>query len=375
MRTTQSVAVVGVGAIGAMAMWRLAEAGYEVTGFEQHAPANSMAASAGETRMFRMAYWEGVEYSQLLGRSVELWEELEEKCGRKLLHQNGSITIAESKNAFLTSLKKNAEASGAKLRRLSRDEATSQFPQHKLLDNEELNIDTRGGVILPEAAVLGALNVAQQLGATYVNEQVLTIEDGLRGAAVTTASGVHHFDLAIVATGPWARTLIPETSNYLRPERVVSIWYPVAEPEQFSISNFPPSVRRGSGLNLSVFPSTDERTIKVNLHLPRTAVADPDHWDRRVENEYVQATTMAVRTVFNGVRPFPVRTESYVEGFVDDGHPLIGRRNHSPSIIAAVGFSGHGFKFSPAIGEALVEYVSSGTLPEHATHMDINRFN
>ncbi|MCP9982649.1 FAD-dependent oxidoreductase [Actinomadura madurae] len=67
------VAVIGVGTMGSMAMWRLAERGVEAIGFERYAPGHDLGAAGGNTRLFRLAYMEGAHYVPLLKQALGLW--------------------------------------------------------------------------------------------------------------------------------------------------------------------------------------------------------------------------------------------------------------------------------------------------------------
>jgi glycine/D-amino acid oxidase-like deaminating enzyme len=43
-----------------------------------------------------------------------------------------------------------------------------------------------------------------------------------------------------------------------------------------------------------------------------------------------------------------------------DEHFFVDRHPDWPNVVFAAGFSGHGFKFAPAIGEALADLTTSG---------------
>jgi sarcosine oxidase len=49
------VAVIGLGAMGSNALWRLAARGVDVLGFEQFRPGHVQGSSHGQTRLFRVA--------------------------------------------------------------------------------------------------------------------------------------------------------------------------------------------------------------------------------------------------------------------------------------------------------------------------------
>ena len=56
------------------------------------------------------------------------------------------------------------------------------------------------------------------------------------------------------------------------------------------------------------------------------------------------------------------------EHFIVDRHPAHG------NVFLAAGFSGHGFKFTPAIGKILADYAMTGTTPEPVGFLSIDRF-
>ena len=53
-----------------------------------------------------------------------------------------------------------------------------------------------------------------------------------------------------------------------------------------------------------------------------------------------------------------------------DARPMLGELPGRPGLIVAAGFSGTGFKISPAVGEALAELIAHGA----ASHVDLRPF-
>ena len=77
------IAVVGVGAMGSMALWQLAVRGHDVTGFDRMGVPHDTGAHGAESRIFRLAYREGAQYIPLLKRSLDLWRELQVSSDRQ----------------------------------------------------------------------------------------------------------------------------------------------------------------------------------------------------------------------------------------------------------------------------------------------------
>ena len=87
------VIVVGLGAMGAMATWRLAQRGVDVLGIEQFEPGHALGSSHGETRLFRTACFEHPGLAPMANRSRALWRDLEQTSGENLLTLSGGIMI------------------------------------------------------------------------------------------------------------------------------------------------------------------------------------------------------------------------------------------------------------------------------------------
>jgi sarcosine oxidase len=53
-----------------------------------------------------------------------------------------------------------------------------------------------------------------------------------------------------------------------------------------------------------------------------------------------------------------LRAETCLYTMTPDEHFILGPHPHYPAVLLAAGFSGHGFKFAPAIGEVLADLVT-----------------
>lgn len=83
--------------------------------------------------------------------------------------------------------------------------------------------------------------------------------------------------------------------------------------------------------------------------------ADPDGYDRRADDWFVDDTRRAVRKRF-GFEPTVERAWAGVCTATPDGMPMLGRC--APGLYAAAGWQGHGFMRSPAHGELLAACVA-----------------
>jgi sarcosine oxidase len=75
--------VIGVGAVGSVALAQLAARGAHVLGLERFEPGHERGSSHGHTRAIRLAYFEHPDYVPLLRRAFELWRELSARARRR----------------------------------------------------------------------------------------------------------------------------------------------------------------------------------------------------------------------------------------------------------------------------------------------------
>lgn len=370
------VAVIGLGTMGSMASWRLAKRGMKVLGLEKFTVAHGNGGAGGESRIFRMAYKEGKEYIPLLQESLRLWRELERDSGTSLLSNTGALSIGHPDHADISTIIQTGEQYSLKTAVFDRDQMRTLFPQHNLLPGEIGVLDPNGGLISPQPAVEAACGIAAKLGSKIVqNAEVKNIAESPHGVVVRTDNNEFHAKTAIVTTGPWTAALFPGISTLFDVKRSVLHWFKTTKPTSFTLNNFPVGVRRSDlGRDFSFFPSHDGKEMKCNLHISKSIVEDPFELDSRIENTYTEQVASSITPLMNWIDHDRIRAKGYMDAYTRDNHPLIGASTEIANTILMTGFSGHGFKMSPAIGEIAAQLVTTGSLDLDITHMDMKRF-
>src|SRR5436190_1029894 len=102
------VIVVGLGAMGSAACYQLAGRA-SVIGIDRYAPPHPRGSTHGDTRITRLAIGEGREYVPLVRRSHEIWRQIEQETGTRLLTQQGTVILAHPSWVVL---REACEASG-----------------------------------------------------------------------------------------------------------------------------------------------------------------------------------------------------------------------------------------------------------------------
>ncbi len=357
------VAVVGVGTVGSMLMWQLATRGVRAIGFERHAPGHDRGAVGGETRLFRMAYAEGPQYAHLLRGALDGWRELERESGTELLVQCGGLTIGSTAGDHVGRVLASAEASGVPVEVLDRARAAERYPQHRLLDGEVAVLDPQAGFLRCEPAVLGATALAEARGGTVLRyTDVDAVLDKGDHVEIRANGDVWRVREAVVCAGSWTGRLLPAGwDRLLEPRRVRLSWFAARDPEMYAPDRFPIFIRETGGRHFYGAPSVDRVSVKVSGLTTSHAVDDPDRIERRHSREELVAESAVVRDLLPGLHPDPMRTDALTDMFTADGTPVVGRIGVSSRLLVASGFSGHGFKYAPALAAVVAESVASGT--------------
>lgn len=71
--------------------------------------------------------------------------------------------------------------------------------------------------------------------------------------------------------------------------------------------------------------------------------------------------------------PDPVRASAYMDAYTPDDHAVLGELPGWEHVIVASGFSGHGFKMSPAIGKIISELFIDGKTESNISHLEPGR--
>lgn len=369
---TRAIGVIGLGAMGSMALWQLARRGIEVVGFEQFRLGHANGGYSGETRMFRTAYSNGIHWVPALVAARALWRSLEEECGLKLLDLNGFASIGRPGTPNLDRLIANAKSAGLAIEVLNAADARARFPALAVEDDEIAVFDAAGGLVKAERAVMAALEQARAHGARIRAEcRVTGIEPRGDHVVVHTPEGSFAVWSVVVTAGAWAATFLPD--GLVRPHRVALHWYLARRPELFTPRAFPPHIRYDQGRSICLFSSQDDTLVKAAVGGSLGLLGDPadaraaEPWERPILSD-------AIARHYPGLWPEPVRSESYVDGFAPDGDPIVGALPGSPNVIVAAGFSAHGFKVAPVIGAALADLAQTGGTTLPLDHLRLDRY-
>jgi sarcosine oxidase len=365
------VVVCGLGAMGSAALYALARRGLRVVGIERYAPGHDRGSSHGATRIIRLAYWEHPSYVPLLRRAYDLWRELEDAAGKRLLHITGIAEIGPPDGMLVRGTLAAAHLHGLRHEVLAAPDLMRRFPAFRLPPDYAAVVQPDGGLLAAEPSIHAMIALAQRGGAELrAGEMVSAIEPRAGGVRVVTDRAVIEAGSAIVAAGPWTRSLLPDLAAPLRVTRQVMAWFAPGEPALFAPGRFPVFLiesRHGIHYGLPPFGGAG---LKVAKHHHRDEDVDPDTYDRTVSAEDEGLIRAALADHLPAANGELLDAKTCLYTMTPDGDFLLDRLPGAPQVIIASPCSGHGFKFAPVIGEILADLATTG-----ATRHDLARFS
>jgi sarcosine oxidase len=381
--------VVGLGATGSAAVYQLAKRGNKVLGVDRFSPPHANGSSHGESRIIRQATGEGEAYMPLILRSYELWREIEQETARELLTITGGLTL-ESRNSegvlhgrrdFLDQAIRCAEKFDIRHQILETEDIRKHYPQFAVTD-ERAYFEYESGFLRPELCIEAQLDLARKHGAVVqMDEIVFSIEsDGPSGVSVKTSRGAYFAEKVVVAAGSWiARFLPPSYAQLFKVYRQVMYWFDIRKDGRstFASPGFPIFIwifSKSSEFGFYGFPTLDGKTIKVASE-QFTTTTDPDHAQRAVSTQEEQAMyNDYVQGRLPGISEQSVAAASCLYTVTPDSNFVIAVHPDNDRVLLASPCSGHGFKHSVAIGEALAEQVIDGKSRVDLSSFSLKRF-
>ncbi|MBE1602883.1 N-methyl-L-tryptophan oxidase [Streptomyces stelliscabiei] len=359
------VAVVGVGTMGSQAAWRLAARGAEVVGYDRFAPGHDRSAAGGESRVFRSAHFEDSRYVPLLKHADSLWEQLQQETGRELRRLTGCLLMGPTEQQQMATVLESIAEHGLDHEVLDAELLAKRFPQYRLEDGDAAVLDRRAGLIRPELTVQTAARRAEQLGAVihrYTPVREITPVSG--GVEVRTDAGSERFDAAVVTPGPWVNDLLPGLPWEVEIRRLISAWFVPTTPGAWFGEERPAFIRTAP-THCYGLPSPDGVSVKLGLsqYLHKPA-GDPNALDRTVQPGELEIYAELIGRYLPDLHPDPTRLSVFMEGYTESSRPLVGPLPGAENIVVLAGFSGHGFKLSPAFGDIAAGLALDGTSPQ-----------
>lgn len=371
------VAVAGLGGMGSAIAAHCASRGASVIGFDQFGPAHDLGASHGKSRMIRKAYFEDPAYVPLVLRSYELWRKLERESGDELLRITGMLSVGVASSEIISGTRRAANEHGLAVEEWSQQEIRTRYPNLQLLADEVALFERDGGVLDPECAVLVHLKMAKSAGANLRFNTTMARWDATdKGVEIQLLNGSRVLARSLVLSlGPWFQETLGALGVPLRVQRNVQAWFSPAT-NAYDNRRFPAFLLDRAGLPAPLYGFPDfGHGIKAAFH-GLGDLTTASELNREIDlGRDVKPIVRAMEQWMPGSTQTFREAKPCMYSLTPDGHFVIDRHPQHPNVILCGGFSGHGFKFVPVVGEIGADLALDGGSRHRIDFLSLARFS
>ena len=349
--------VLGLGAMGSAALYHLALRGIPALGMEQFRLGHDRGSTHGPSRVFRPFYANPL-YVEMARAAQAQWQELEQRARTPLLRLCGQLVMARPDNAkFQESLKALREAREDH-DLPTRDQVARRFPMMQLPPDAVACWVPRAGFLEPDHALAVLVAEARKAGADVWDAQRVTGLGSQDDRLEITTSDRRILCRRLICTGgSWTASLLPDLQLALKVTRQQKFHFRTSNVADLHPDQVP--VYTDYDLNYYGFPVW--RGILNVADDNWGDFTDPNEVDRSPDAETRARLQAWVEALFPNRGWQHVHTETCLYTNTPDDDFIIDRHPDIPNVIIGAGFSGHGFKFTPLIGELLVQLALGET--------------
>jgi sarcosine oxidase len=347
--------------MGAATAWQLASRGHSVALIEQFGVAHDKGSSHGAVRIFRFAYRNPL-YTKLALEALPLWRELEAESNENLLSQIGNIDHGVP--GAIREIERSLKNADRECTLMSQKEASDRWPGMKF--ETEVLFSSDGGVVQADGSIRAMYRRFEELGGrVFTNTRVEDIEINGDIATIATAEGTFRTKSVVVAAGAWVGKLVGEKIQL--PKLVVELGQPThfaplpgfedptLWPAFIHHANEDDSISSVSGGAYGMF--TPGVGVKVGFE-EQGHYTDPDNRNFDIISTWNENTKNYVREWFPGVDPESADPVTCLFTNTPDSDFIIDRQGPLTVVSAC---SGHGFKFTPRIGQIAADLACGST--------------
>jgi sarcosine oxidase subunit beta len=364
---TADIVILGAGVMGAAIAFHLAKrnAGKIVVVDKGHVAQGGSGRSSALIRM-HYSYPPEVQLALVSLRMFEHWRDIVGEPGD--FRKTGFVRIVHPGES--ERLKQNVAMQrklGVNAQLIGRDELKELEPDWAVDEVELVAYEPDSGYGDGAGVANGFLARARDLGIVYQSktQSTLRIKKG-KAQGISTEHGEIYAPVVVAATGPWTRPLFQSAGIDLPIE---------TEYHQVAILKNAPGMKGGGcacidSVTATYFRSDGHDKFLIGDFYGQRG-ADPDNFPQRASDEGLEEIIeRASRRVPKLEGAEVMRGVTGVYDMTPDSRPLLGKPSSVDGLYVCAGFSGMGFKISPAVGLVMSELILDG----HGKTVDISSF-
>lgn len=359
MTTTVDAVVIGAGINGASIAFNLAKRGFKsIAVVERFTIASG---GTGKSAAIVRQHYSNEILIRMAKRSRDIFECFSDEVGGSAgFVKTGYLFFVPdyAKEAFNANIALQQKL-GIKTRAISKEESREISPQIDPSDAGGIAYEPDSGYADPYEATVSYLRAGQALGVRLYQGcpvQSMRVCDG-KIRDVITAKGEFSTDIVINVSGPWANKV----------GSMVNICYPIQVTREQEVlfraeaQADCPKLTVSDMCNAIYFHPFGQDLLVGRGYPKEYEEVNPDSYAEGSDPDFVEDTAeRIVKRIPSMESAMILKGYSGLYDVTPDWHPIIGTHPEVEGFFSVVGFSGHGFKLAPAVGEAVAELITEG---------------
>lgn len=345
------VAIVGAGIMGLSAARALLKRGCKVSIYDQGSIPYPAASSFDAHRLIRYPYGSHVGYMRMVRAAYDVWEQVWKDVKAHHYVPTGTLVLGTSARGWVAESKAALLNEHIPLETLTRLDLATRFPYLFHDDIYEAYYLPSGGVLLA-ARILEALahflsasgvSVNSHSAVTAIEAETSTLQ--LENGQQITA------DHIIITAGAWVTRLMPDLSPLITPSKQTLLYYQLPDSVKSLWQKAPMILDIDNNSGFYLVPPVAGTGLKTGDHR-FSLCGDPRH-SRQATTSEIEAIRQATSHRLPSFSAYPIQESKSCFYSVASEERFICHRTAQTWVLT--GFSGHGFKFGPLIGEQLAK--------------------
>lgn len=372
------VIILGLGSMGSSTLYQLAKQGAKVLGIEQFGIGHDKGSHSGQTRIVRKAYFEHPDYVPLLERAYSGWEAIQEASGKELFYKTGLAYFGERNHPVMEGVHNASASYGIDLKVIEND----QSAMFSVPSDYKRIIEPDAGFALSEETIRTYVEEAIKHEAEIRMDEVVQgwqLKNGL--IEVFTNKTTYKAERLVITAGAYTKQVLPQLSHRLNVTKQMVSWIKPRHSERVRIGKLPCWVLAdqdypGIMYGFPILPQEKyggNGLLKVAHHYPGEIITPEQQDEFDIEAEKLKITGF-LKKYMPEVLGEVVSMNSCLYTNTPDEHFILDYLpDTNKQVVIACGFSGHGFKFVPVVGEVLADLALKGGTEWPIDFLKLNR--